>query len=131
MVEQGGAFDRWDLEARGGLFGSARARFAVEDHGPAQYVRARVSPSSPAWSLALLATLTLLCGLALADGAMVAGAILGAGAGVLGLTMLRESGGALAAVGHALHDLGDTTGRDALQEPAERLDAAVQRQGDG
>ncbi len=132
VVEQGGAFDRWDLEARGGLFGSARVRFAVEDHGPAQYVRARVSPSWPVWSLVLLAALTLLCGLALADGAMVAGGILGAAAGVLGLAMLRESGGALSAVVQALHGLGDgKAGQDAVHELEERLDVAAQRPADG
>ncbi len=32
-VRRGGATDPWDLEVRGGLQGSLRARFAVEEHG--------------------------------------------------------------------------------------------------
>lgn len=132
VVEQGGPFDRWDLEARGGLFGSARVRFAVEDHGPAQYVRARVSPSWPIWAVVSLATLTLLCGLALADGAVVAGAILGAAAGLLVLAALRECGGALSAVVQALRGLGDPgVEPDGILDPEERLGMAVQRPADG
>jgi glycosyltransferase involved in cell wall biosynthesis len=48
VVRRGGHFDRWDLEARGGLFGSARLLFAIEDHGAGtQYVRARTGRSFP------------------------------------------------------------------------------------
>jgi glycosyltransferase involved in cell wall biosynthesis len=32
-VKQGGDFDRWDLEIRGGLFGAVRLQMAVEEHG--------------------------------------------------------------------------------------------------
>ena len=30
---QGGDYDRWDLEIRGGLLGSLRTRMAIEEHG--------------------------------------------------------------------------------------------------
>jgi glycosyltransferase involved in cell wall biosynthesis len=33
VVVPGGDFDDWDLEVRGGLFGSVRIRMAVEEHG--------------------------------------------------------------------------------------------------
>ena len=32
-VLRGGGFDRWDLEVRGGLFGGARLRAGIEEHG--------------------------------------------------------------------------------------------------
>ena len=41
----GGEYDRWDLEARGGLFGSTRLQMAVEDSGSGtQVVRVRTWP---------------------------------------------------------------------------------------
>jgi GT2 family glycosyltransferase len=44
-VLRGGDFDRWDLETRGGLFGSARAQLVIEEHGDSkQLVRLRVWP---------------------------------------------------------------------------------------
>jgi hypothetical protein len=44
-VVRGGDFDRWDLESRGGLFGSARVQLVIEEHGDGkQLVRARVWP---------------------------------------------------------------------------------------
>jgi GT2 family glycosyltransferase len=44
-VARGGDFDRWDLETRGGLFGSARAQLVIEEHGDSkQLVRVRVWP---------------------------------------------------------------------------------------
>src|SRR5205814_174842 len=33
VVQRGGDFDRWDLEVRGGLLGSARMLMAIEEHG--------------------------------------------------------------------------------------------------
>ena len=33
IIKPSGDFDRWDLEARGGLFGAARLRMGVEEHG--------------------------------------------------------------------------------------------------
>ncbi|WP_217914441.1 glycosyltransferase [Miltoncostaea marina] len=133
VVERGGAFDRWDLRVRGGLFGSARVRFAVEDHGGgAQLVRARVVPSWPVWAAALLALVAVLAGLALADGAAVAAAILGlAAAGLAGL-MLRESGGAL---GEAVRALGGAeeapAARERAGEPEVVPDPLVRRPVDG
>jgi GT2 family glycosyltransferase len=44
-VVHGGDFDRWDLETRGGLFGSARAQLVIEEHGDSkQLVHLRVWP---------------------------------------------------------------------------------------
>jgi glycosyltransferase involved in cell wall biosynthesis len=45
VVLHGGNFDRWDLETRGGLFGSARAQLVIEEHGDSkQLVRLRAWP---------------------------------------------------------------------------------------
>jgi hypothetical protein len=45
VVVHDGDYDAWDLEARGGLFGSARAQLVIEEHGDAkQLVRLRVWP---------------------------------------------------------------------------------------
>jgi hypothetical protein len=44
-VRRGGAFDRWDLEVQGGIFGGARMIIAVEDHdGGKQLIRMRSWP---------------------------------------------------------------------------------------
>jgi glycosyl transferase family 2 len=44
-LEVGGEFDRWDLEVRGGFFGCARLRLAVEEHGGGkQLARFRIWP---------------------------------------------------------------------------------------
>lgn len=57
IILRGGNYDRWDLEVRGGLFGTVRMRMAVEEHGAGkQLVRIR---SWPTFSLPWLA-LTLL-----------------------------------------------------------------------
>jgi hypothetical protein len=45
VVVHGGDYDAWDLEVRGGLFGSARAQLVIEEHGDSkQLVRLRVWP---------------------------------------------------------------------------------------
>ncbi|HEV2394749.1 MAG TPA: glycosyltransferase [Verrucomicrobiae bacterium] len=44
-VIRGGAYDRWDLEVRGGLLGTARLMLVIEEHGEGrQYVRMRLWP---------------------------------------------------------------------------------------
>lgn len=59
VVRRGGDYDRYDLEIRGGLFGSVRTRMAIEEHGGGkQFIRFR---SWPKVSLSLL-LLTLLFG---------------------------------------------------------------------
>ncbi len=73
VVRRGGDFDRWDLEVRGGLFGSARLLAAVEEHGQGQQmVRARTWPRVAPGGLvgvAVLAALALAAGLAAATAA--------------------------------------------------------------
>jgi hypothetical protein len=60
VARRGGDYDRWDLEVRGGLFGTLRVRATVEEHGGGnQLVRLR---SWPRFALPAL-LLTLLSGL--------------------------------------------------------------------
>ena len=71
-VSYGGHFDRWDLEARGGPFGTARVLAAVEEHGSGrQLVRLRSWPVCSRGALALAVVLSALAGLAAADGALL------------------------------------------------------------
>jgi GT2 family glycosyltransferase len=46
-IARGGEFDRWDLEVRGGILGSARLLMAIEEHGAGrQYIRMRLWPTA-------------------------------------------------------------------------------------
>jgi glycosyltransferase involved in cell wall biosynthesis len=98
-VHRGGDYDRWDLDARTGVSGSARLLMAVEDHGAGnQFVRLRVWPK---WSLLGLLPITLfafLSAAAMLDGAWVASAILGVLSVFLTIYSVRSCGSAVAAV---------------------------------
>lgn len=62
-VLRGGNFSKWDLEARGGVFGTARLRMVVEDHGGGKQLArfaATLRPSRVAMAIsALLAVLAV------------------------------------------------------------------------
>ncbi len=59
-VEAGGDWDRWDLQVRGGILGSARLRMAVEEHGAGrQLARFRVWPRLSRGFVALAAVATV------------------------------------------------------------------------
>jgi O-antigen biosynthesis protein len=65
VVRSGGDWNRWDLQVRGGLLGSARLRLAIEEHGAGrQLVRVRSWPRAPLGSLATCALALLLAVLA-------------------------------------------------------------------
>jgi GT2 family glycosyltransferase len=108
VVVRGGDFDDWDLEVRGGLVGSVRARMTVEEHGHGQQmVRLRAWPrcSVNAGLLALL--LIFICDAAAVMAAWETWAVSGI---LLVLTlgvMLRELGGAMAAILHVTPGWGD------------------------
>ncbi len=72
IVCRGGEYDDWDLEVRGGLFGGARVRFAVEEHGAGKQMlrfRAWMRPSTRV--LALAGSIAVVALLAAKDGAPV------------------------------------------------------------
>jgi len=106
VVRKGGDFDPWDLDVRGGFFGSARVLMAIEEHGGGkQMVRFRSLPDMKIIAPILALTLSLLAMFAYLDSAAIA-------AGGLGVAAV------LIAV-HALCDLALATG--IVRASADRL----------
>lgn len=99
VVLHGGSFDGWDLEARGGMFGSSRLLMAVEDSGSGtQLVRLRSWPCYPpaVWALIILfASFELAAGLSGATNASAGFALL---AVVLAWRAVRECGSTSGAI---------------------------------
>jgi len=122
-VRRGGEFDHFDLVVVGGPFGAARTLMAVEEHGMGrQYVRFRVWPKLRRGLPATLLSGVLAAG-ACAEGAWLAGAILGAVSVALAAVGARECGCAQGAVLRALACLGAVEAPRATRE--ERSSAAV------
>jgi GT2 family glycosyltransferase len=98
IVMRGGDFDHWDLEIRGGLFGSCRCQMAIEEHGSGkQLIRLRVWPKISGFALSMAFVFALLSGLAAADHAAAAAVILGLATLFLGLHSLGDCAAARAA----------------------------------
>ena len=98
-VYRAGAFDRWDIEARGGWLGTARVRAALEEHGRGrQLVRFRIWPRSSPGAVAVTALLALLALGSGVAGAGVPAVALALLAVVLALQALRDCGTATAAL---------------------------------
>jgi hypothetical protein len=116
IVHHGGEYDRWDLQIRGGMLGSAQVRMAVEEHGSGrQLVRYR---SWPRWSRGGLALTTLFTALAIGaavDDAWIAATILTAIALVLTVSTIRDCGTGTGSVVSVLH-------RQGQEGPAHALD---------
>jgi glycosyltransferase involved in cell wall biosynthesis len=105
-VRLGGDYDRWDLEVRGGPFGSARLLMAAEDHsGGKQFLRFRCWPRGSRGGIALTATFAALAGGAAAAGAWTAGTILAAVALALSLCVVFECAGAAALIARSVRQL--------------------------
>ncbi len=105
-TQRGSDFDRWDLEVRGGLLGSARVRMVVEEHGAGrQVIRVGLWPRCTLGVLIGAALFGVLSGTAAQSGAWAASVMLGAGAVLLILRAMYECsvamGSALRALGHA------------------------------
>jgi GT2 family glycosyltransferase len=103
VYRHGGGFDRWDIDVRGGIFGAARMRSAIEEHGGGrQLVRFRVWPRASHFAQLCLVS----CVVALVWAAALAQwALTGAIAGVLLVVVVRvllETSSALAALLPAL-----------------------------
>ena len=90
-VLHGSAYDRWDLQVRGGLLGVARMRMAVEEHGGGkQFVRFHSWPKYSRLGLALIAFFAALSVGAALGGAWQASVALGALALVGAITVLQD-----------------------------------------
>ena len=132
IVVRGGDFDRWDLEARGGLVGAARTRTVVEEHGAGkQMVRFRSWPRCTSLGIAMAGVLAFLGLVAVFNRAWAAGAILGAMALLIALRMFQECAVALAALARGIKECelrflsGETlTSREARFDQA-RIDSVL------
>jgi hypothetical protein len=107
VVLHGGDYDRWDLEVRGGICGSARMLMATEDSGSGtQLVRVRAWP----WCHRVIGfTCALSAGLAVAavlGQAYVAAPALGFVAAFVATRLVRDCGMAMRAIQHALATCG-------------------------
>lgn len=102
-VRRGGDFDAWDLEARCGALGSARARFAVEEHGAGrQLARWRATPRPAKAALAGAAILAALAFGAAHDHGWLAAGVLAAAAASLAWRAAGDCALALGALEQAL-----------------------------
>jgi GT2 family glycosyltransferase len=121
VVLKGGAFDRWDLELRGGLLGGARCRLLVEEHGNGrQLLRFRAWPRFRILGLIPLCVFAYLTAIAGYENALVAAVILGAVSVCIVGRSSSEWGSAQAALKSGLVRL-----REGLEKPAgERLGGA-------
>ena len=107
VVLASGEFDRWDLEARGGVLGSARLRMAVEEHGAGrQLLRVRFWPRLSRFGVLLAILLGLLAVAAADDEAWAGVAVLAACALLLTSRMLVESASAVAVLRAAVRRVG-------------------------
>ena len=105
---RGGDYDRWDIEVRGGMLGSARTLMAIEEHGGGkQLLRFRTWPRCSSAGVVVVALFALLCSGAALDHAWVASTILGMVAATLALRMLWECSVATAAVPNVVNEYDD------------------------
>lgn len=106
-VRRGGDYDDWDLEIRGGLLGSVRILMAVEEHGGGrQQLLFRCWPRYSAPSFVLLGLLAMLAGAAALDHAVLASAMLAAGALFFSAYAFLESASAMGVLKHTLRQSG-------------------------
>jgi GT2 family glycosyltransferase len=103
VSHRGGVFDRWDLQTFGGTFGSARLRFALEEHGAGrQLARFHLWPR-PSWlTMSLLPGFLLLAGTAMWSGALIASVVCATVALALGTRVIVDMSGAVGFVLRAL-----------------------------
>jgi hypothetical protein len=107
VVRRGGAFDRWDVEARVGTFGAARVRLAVEEHGRGrQLFRFRMWPRWSRFGLGLELVLVALAAYGLARGDVVPSVAFAAVALALAVRIVRECAAAAAAAATAVESQG-------------------------
>ena len=93
VVLHGGDYDGWDLEIRGGMFGSSRLLMAVEDSGSGtQVVRLRSWPRF-SWVIGVVFGACVLLSIAAArDQAVVVSGVLTSIASLIGLLVLHDCG---------------------------------------
>lgn len=105
VVQRGGAYDGWDLQVRGGLFGAVRARTTVEEHGGGrQLIRIHSWPRVRPTPLAVICLFSVLAALAAADGAWIVAGVLAVTAAGGVLYVFADCAVATASFLHALSE---------------------------
>jgi GT2 family glycosyltransferase len=103
VVKRGGDYDRWDLEVRGGLFGTVRARATVEEHGGGkQLVRLYSWPQFALAAFVLTVLFGLLAVLAAVDGVWIVAGVLAVLAAGPAVSALADCAAAKASYQYAL-----------------------------
>jgi len=99
VVMRGGDYDRWDLQLRGGLLGSARILMAVEEHGGGkQLVKFRAWPRCAPAGIVLALLFAALAAFAALGEAWVAFGVLNAIAFLFLMVIFKECASAMSAV---------------------------------
>jgi hypothetical protein len=105
VVRRGGDFDPWDLEVRGGLFGSARMLMGIEEHGAGkQLLRFRTWPKFSLPVILVDYIFTLLAFGAAMEHAWVAWSVLTLFVGLFSFRLFQESAAAESAILYTLED---------------------------
>ncbi len=108
VVSRGGDYDRWDLEMRGGLLGSARVLMAVEEHGGGkQLVRFKAWPRCSAAGYVFAIIFAALAAGAAAAQAWVAFGVLNFIALLAVMRMFVECGSAMSGINRVLNPSGE------------------------
>jgi len=116
-VMRGGDYDRWDLQVRGGVLGTARLMMVIEEHGEGrQYVRMRLWPMAPAAAFVVACLFAVLASVAALDLKWTAWALLNVPAIFLVGRTIYECASAMAVIRHAI-----TTNRGPGQEQKQDL----------
>jgi GT2 family glycosyltransferase len=120
-VLRGSEFDRWDVQVRAGILGSARVLLAVEEHERGrQLLRFRIWPQPSRAAVAAVAALVAVAALAAGRGAAATVVVAGAVAILLVVRLLRECASAVALCVRAVEG-------DATHEPTEDVRVALER----
>jgi GT2 family glycosyltransferase len=118
VFRHGGGFDRWDVEVRGGIFGGARMRSAIEEHGGGrQLVRFRVWPRATHFADLALLSSGIAFVWAAAVGHRVLTGIFIAVLLIVGLRVMLETSSALGALLPALRHTPKADAEPAVLEP--------------
>lgn len=105
-LRDGGDYDRWDLELRGGICGGVRVLMAVEEHGQGQqFFRFKAWPTIPGVLLALMGILAGTAGVLMWGGFAEISVLLLVVATVLGVRAFFDAGAAMAAHCHCMDHL--------------------------
>ncbi len=125
-VVRGGNYDRWDLEVRGGLLGSARLLMTIEEHGDEkQYVRMRLWPVATPWNFILAVMFALLAAKAATDLQWTAWALLNIPAIFLVGRTLYECASAMGAIRQAIVEAGVPADQDRAGAASEGREPAA------